>query len=296
MSTPPKTYLVSVDVDSLDLYLGLYGHSVRDSTKFVEATYELGVRRFLDLFDELGIQGLFFLVGKDLEVSRAREVAREALERGHLLGNHTWSHDYTFIHKEPAEIRRDISRCQEALRALSPQVVVPVFRAPGYNMTNDTYAALAELGFRYDSSPLPSYPYLLLKYSVMAYLNLARRKTHSIWGNPAGFLGARLPHSRAGITVLPCSTTPGTRLPVIGTALSTVPEPLYHYLHRSIQNDPFIGLEFHAVDLMEQEGDGLHEALRSQKDLLVPLKRKYKRFRTVLEQLAQDRVVYPLSP
>ncbi len=294
MSTTPMTYLVSVDVDSLDLYLGLYGHSVPDRTRFVEATYQLGVRRFLDLFDELGIRGMFFLVGKDLEVSGAREVAREAVERGHLLGNHTWSHDYTFIHKEPAEIRREISLCQEALQALSPQLV-PVFRAPGYNMTNDTYAALAELGFAYDSSPLPSYPYLLLKYSVMAYLSLARRKSHSIWGNPMGFLGSRSPHSRAGLTVLPCATTPGTRLPVIGTALSTAPESLFGYLHRSIRNDPFVGLEFHAVDLMEQDGDGLHEALRSQKDLLVPLDRKTKRFRTVLQHLAEERVLYPLS-
>ena len=76
------------------------------------------------------------------------------------------------------------------------------------------------------------------------------------------------------------------RLPIIGTTLSTAPRPLFDHLLEELVKMPFVSLEFHAVDLMELGRDKLPGALRSQRDLSIPLARKYERFREVMARLA----------
>jgi peptidoglycan/xylan/chitin deacetylase (PgdA/CDA1 family) len=53
------------------------------------AIYSLEIARLLD---ERGAKGTFFLVGK--AVAEEPEVARRLVEDGHLVGNHSWHHDY----------------------------------------------------------------------------------------------------------------------------------------------------------------------------------------------------------
>jgi len=153
-------------------------------------------------------------------------------------------------------------------------------------MTSREYGILCELGYRFDSSPMPSYPYLMIKYAVLASLAVRGKKSGSIWGNPGNFLGPRRPYERNGLTVLPCATTPLLRLPVLGTTLSTAPEPLFRYMLSSLRKEPFVALEFHAVDLMELAGDELPAPLAAQKDLHVPLARKRERFKRFLGEMA----------
>ncbi|MBM4355014.1 MAG: hypothetical protein FJ109_14715 [Deltaproteobacteria bacterium] len=300
---PPSGLFVSVDVDSLDLYLSLYGKggpgeagtgrgseagasaASPASTSLAALTWELGVGRFLELFDELGISATFFTVGQDLRDVRALAVAKHAASAGHHLGNHTWSHPYHLIRLPASQAREEIFGGHEAIRT-AVGVAPAIFRAPGYNMAPREYAILSELGYRFDSSPMPSFPYLLVKYAVLATLAVRGRKSGSIWGNPGNFLGPRRPYVRNGLTVLPCATTPGLRLPVLGTSLSTAPEPLFRYMLSSLRAERFAAIEFHAVDLMELAGDALPAPLAAQKDLHVPLARKRDRFGRFLGELA----------
>jgi len=276
-----------VDVDSLDLYLSLYGWTDRENrAHHVRRTYELGVRRFVELLGKLGIPAVFFVVGRDLLVDEAVRCLSEARAAGHSLGNHTYNHRYDLIRLPEAAMREEIAACHMALRRLqgSPPTV---FRAPGYNVTSREYGVLEELGYRYDASPLPSYPYLLLKYTVMASLRLKRRRSHSIWGNPRAFLGSRSPYRRGGLTVLPNAATSWLRLPVIGTALSCSPRRLFSHLLREMRRLPFVSLEFHAIDLMELGDEGLASCLAAQKDLAVPLARKLARYEEFLATLLE---------
>jgi len=282
--------LVSVDVDSLELYLGLYGHGSPPGAggDLVSRTYELGVRRFQELFREFGLSGIFFLVGRDLQVPRAAEVAREAAGAGHTLANHTWSHPYDFIHLPESQAVQEVVMCHEAIAAIAGKEP-RVFRAPGYNMTSREYAILSRLGYSTDMSPLPSYPYLAAKYTVLAGLTLTGRASRSIWGSPRAFLGAREPWIREGIDVIPCATTRWLRLPIIGTALSTAPEPLFRHLVDEAALLDTLSLEFHAVDLMGLAEDGLPAALASQRDLRIPVGIKCNRFRRLLERVLKNR-------
>jgi peptidoglycan/xylan/chitin deacetylase (PgdA/CDA1 family) len=283
----PTGLFVSVDVDSLDLYLGLYGRDREgDNSNFVRATYELGVRRFLELFDALGLTATFFVVGKNLYVPAAADLAREAFSKGHVLGNHTYMHSYDLIRMPELLALGEIAGGHKAVQELTGQEPF-IFRAPGYNMTDREYGLLRDYHYRYDSSPLPSYPYLALKYSVMLGLKTVGRKSRSIWGNPRMFLGPRGPYVKDGITVLPCATTRFLRLPVIGTAITSLPKPLVGHLLRSLRGAGFVGLEFHAVDLMDLELDKLPAELASQKDLRIPLAVKRERIRTFLSALLE---------
>ena len=282
-----KGLFLSVDVDSLYLYLGLYGRSDRGvfhEESLIRATYEAGVQRFRELFDGLGCKGTFFVVGRDLAVSEGAGVLKAGVESGHSAGNHTWSHPYDFIRLRADEARAEILGGHRAIEQATGKAPV-VFRAPGYNMTDREYLMLEEAGYRFDASPLPSYAYLALKYGVMSYLALMGKKSRSIWGNPAGFLGGRTPYQHGSLTVLPNGATAWLRLPVIGTSLSTAPGPLYGHMLSSMKRLDFVSLEFHAIDLMCLAEDSLPQALSSQKDLLIPVERKRERFKRFIGEM-----------
>lgn len=285
-SATPTGLFCTVDVDSLDLYLGLYGNRAENERELVATTYQVAVRRFAELFQEFSLPATFFAVGRDLAYPEASDVARELVAAGHHVGNHSMHHRYDLIRLDRQAAYEEIAGGHEAV--LSAVGEAPrVFRAPGYNMTRREEHILAELGYRYDASPLPSYPYLAIKYGVLSWLTLRGRKSQSIWGNPVAFMGSRQPFRRGPLMVLPCASTPWLRLPVIGTSLSTAPALLFDHFVSSLSALPFVGLEFHAVDLLELAGDGLPEALGSQRDLHVPLARKWERFRYLLNQLTR---------
>jgi hypothetical protein len=154
-------------------------------------------------------------------------------------------------------------------------------------MTSREYALLDAMGYRYDASPLPSPPYLAIKYTVMAGVRILGRRSRSIWGNPAAFAGATRPYRRGSLLVLPNAVSPVLRLPVIGTTLSTAPGPLYDHFLSALAREEFVSLEFHAVDLMERQEDGLPEPLRAQRDLSIPVSVKRARFRRFIESLKE---------
>ena len=280
---------VSVDIDSVAHYLALYGESIDDTEAraLTAQTYGDGVRRFMALFDELGIPATFFAVGQDLEVPAAAEVLRTAAAAGHEIGNHTWSHPYDLIHRDPDGIRFEILRGHQAITAV--HAAPSGFRAPGYNTSPAVLDALRALGYRYDASPLPSWPYLALKYAVMTAVRLGGGRSASIVGDPRMGVGRTTPWEDEGLLRIPCTVTRWSRLPVIGTSLVSLPPRLRRHLVRNAALRPFVSLEFHAVDLMDVAGDRLPEALARQRDLTIPWEEKRTRIEEALRALLADR-------
>jgi peptidoglycan-N-acetylglucosamine deacetylase len=81
----------------------------------------------LRVLEERGVKATFFCIGARAAAHRA--LAAEIAERGHLLENHSYSHDNAFFFRFPAALDREIGRCQEELERASgrpPQF----FRAP----------------------------------------------------------------------------------------------------------------------------------------------------------------------
>jgi len=60
-----------------------------------------------------GIHATFFLIGR--YVQQRPDIAREIVQAGHVVGNHTFTHPL-LIFKRESEIREELSQCRSALQ------------------------------------------------------------------------------------------------------------------------------------------------------------------------------------
>jgi peptidoglycan/xylan/chitin deacetylase (PgdA/CDA1 family) len=100
-------------------------------TKQLALTYDDGPNdahtlRLLEILAKHGVHATFFLIGR--YVQQRPDVAREIVKAGHAVGNHTFTHPLLTF-KSDAEIRRELSDCNAALRDALGQPV-NFFRPP----------------------------------------------------------------------------------------------------------------------------------------------------------------------
>ena len=82
--------------------------------------------RLLEVLDARGVRATFFQVGRCAE--RFPSASRRVVEAGHVLGNHSYSHQFRRYFSEPSQ-RREIERSQQALAAVTG-VVPALYRPP----------------------------------------------------------------------------------------------------------------------------------------------------------------------
>ena len=69
--------------------------------------------RLLEVLAKHGVQATFFLIGS--YVQQRPDLAREIVQAGHVVGNHTFTHPLLTF-KSDAEIRQELSQCRHALQ------------------------------------------------------------------------------------------------------------------------------------------------------------------------------------
>lgn len=259
---PGRTTAVSVDLDDLGCYYAVHGVD-GDAPRLALVEW---LPRFLRVFETLRIKATFFVIGRDLEVDledggQGADVLRAALAAGHELASHSWAHAYDMSAWDEARVLEDLRRCDELLRAVGAEPCG--FRAPGYTHSAAMLRAVATMGYRYDSSCLPSPAYYVGKVGVMAAMAVSGRRSSSRLRGVRSFLGAAAPHRRTDVPLveLPMSVTPRLRLPLIGTTLLGGPDWLRGRLTTAAQDLPHLHLELHAVDLADAARDGIDVAL-----------------------------------
>lgn len=112
------------------------------------------LRRILDLLEERGHRGTFFVLGWLAE--RRPGLVREIAERGHEVASHGWGHQRV-TELEPNEFQRSVRRSRELLEEITGQPVIG-YRAPSFSIVPGREWALdvlVEEGYRYDSSLYP---------------------------------------------------------------------------------------------------------------------------------------------
>ncbi len=68
--------------------------------------------RLLDVLGKHDVKATFFLIGR--YVMQRPDIAREIAQRGHVIGNHTFTHPL-LIFQPAARIRQEILQCREAI-------------------------------------------------------------------------------------------------------------------------------------------------------------------------------------
>jgi peptidoglycan/xylan/chitin deacetylase (PgdA/CDA1 family) len=98
----------------------------------------------LDLLAQHHVKATFCMVGR--QVAARAEMVRRMVAEGHTLCNHSWSHDEMLRTRTPGQIRSDMQRTNDAIRAAAPGAVIGYFRAPGGNWSPDIVSIAAGLG------------------------------------------------------------------------------------------------------------------------------------------------------
>lgn len=256
--------------------------------------YERAVPRAVGLFEKLGLNVTWFVVGKDVPANQDALTALVA--RGDELGNHSQSHHYDLARRDAGEVSVELTAADAALRKL---VGGPVrgFRAPGYDVSPAMLEALARLGYRYDSSVFPAPGYYAAKAIVMGALAMLGRPSGAVMTNPRALVAPADPYrpamtapwrrGQAPLVELPVAVTPWARVPAIGTSLLVAPAAVREKVVAWMARRAMFNFELHGIDFADAEKDGIPgELVARQPDLRIPIAEKLERLERVLEVMA----------
>lgn len=98
----------------------------------------------LELLREHDVQATFCVIGQYAEAHP--ELIKQIAEEGHTLCNHSWDHDFSLGHRPADQIRADLERTNEAIRAGAPGVRISYYRQPGGAWTDRVVQVATELG------------------------------------------------------------------------------------------------------------------------------------------------------
>ena len=259
---------LSVDLDNLWTYLRTFGDARwREYSDFLVTS----IPRLLDLFDELGTRGTFFVVGRDIESPSLKPLLGQIARCGHEIGNHSYDHSLRFATFDEATLADDLERSENRISELGV-AHVEGFRAPSFGIGPALATTLAQRGYRYDSSSLPSIAGPLARAWLRrrsASSEIAAGGTSVLFGGWSAARRQLHPHvldaSGRRVVELPVTTMPVTRLPVHWTYLhhlAGVSTPLartYFRLHRLLltktRTEPILLL--HATDLLGSNDPGV---------------------------------------
>ena len=320
---------LNIDLDGLRHYTAIHGLPAESlGPGGADAVARLAPDRLCELLAGVGqgVPGTFFAIGEDLVERRRPEPARagdieddeagpasllpgatalrRAAEAGHEIGNHTRHHRYDLARLPVDEIIREVHGGAKAIAAAVGRRPVG-FRAPGYTLSAAILSAAVDAGHRYDSSVYPAVPYYLAKASVMGWQRLRGRRSRAILDRPRVLTAPPLPYRPARdepyaagdlpLWELPVTTEPWTRLPLIGTTVTTLPDRLFDLAYLGFRQRPFLNLELHGIDLMDAS-DGAGELLpRHQPDLRIPARKKLERLRRLFARIAADYEIVTLA-
>jgi polysaccharide deacetylase family protein (PEP-CTERM system associated) len=145
---------LTVDVEEHFQVSAFAGTVCRDDWEAIPSRVEANTARVLDLLDEAGVVGTFFVLGWIGE--RYPGLVRRIADRGHEVASHGYSHTLVYEQSPPA-FREETLRSRKLLEDVSGQPVVG-YRAASFSIGRRNLWALdilAEAGFLYDSSIFP---------------------------------------------------------------------------------------------------------------------------------------------
>jgi len=140
--TSTKMFLLTVDVE---------GMPMKDSSWDYSTVLE-GVPLLLDIFDEFGIRSTFF-VSSDV-AANVTDTMNEVIRSGHEVGCHGYNHQPLNLNDQKQQFADLLEATKTIQDHLNTNLVG--FRAPFCRIGESTLPILTKLGYKYDSSVVPS--------------------------------------------------------------------------------------------------------------------------------------------
>ncbi len=92
-----------------------HSETMQIALTFDDGPHPMQTPQILDILDRYGVRATFFMIGVNVE--RYPEAAMEVIERGHEVGNHTYSHGHLENMTESV-LAQELDRCEDALENL----------------------------------------------------------------------------------------------------------------------------------------------------------------------------------
>lgn len=144
---------LSLDLDNKWSYMKTHGDSGWES---FPSYLDVVVPRVLEFLKERELQITFFIVGQDAALEKNQDSLGLISKAGHEIGNHSYNHEPWLHLYSKEELVEEFQKTEEALNAATGQMPKG-FRGPGYSLSPTVLEVLAERGYDYDCSTLPTY-------------------------------------------------------------------------------------------------------------------------------------------
>ncbi len=294
---------VSIDVDTLaSIYKGI---GCRRKGGYSYAEMQIGIENILRFFASYQCSLTLFMVGEDLDFEQNIPPAKELLQAGHEIANHTMHHAQGFRFLSPEQKRAEIYEmeaiCQKKLGTK------PLgFRSPGWNISDDAGVILKEMNYLYDSSVFPTSFMPLLKFSHWLSMRSKPRIERSTMGQNSYMGAPHQPYRTSlekfnvagddGIMEFPITISPKFHLPFTATFYLLFGWKFYSkILDGLIKRDVPIHFQFHLSDFVDYTTGEFAEQLPADRQgvyipqaLKMPYAQKEKAFRKIMDVLASN--------
>jgi len=142
------SHAVSLERLGPKLFERIHWRALTDEPKiavtFDDGPHAISTPQILDLLEKFKVSATFFLVGKHLE--KHPEIAREMVNAGHEIGNHTYSHSLLYLSTKK-RIRDEISRTDALLRNIDG-AEPKFFRPPAGFFTKRVLDIVEQMGYK----------------------------------------------------------------------------------------------------------------------------------------------------
>ncbi len=133
MTTPkpaPKIPLASSQNDLLKIAVDAKG----SENKICYLTFDDGPTNtvtvsILDVLKQYDVKATFFMLGSMIE--KNPDIAKRVYEEGHLLANHTYSHDYHALYATGESFMAEVKKVEELIRNVTGEEPFKLIRFPG---------------------------------------------------------------------------------------------------------------------------------------------------------------------
>lgn len=207
---------LSLDLDNQWSYLKTHGDP---EWKSFPSYLEKLTPRILQFFEEHKLRITVFVVGQDAALRINRDSLWAIASSGHEIGNHSFSHEPWMNQYPKDRIRDEITRAADHIESVTGQRPVG-FRGPGFSHSRVIMDVLAENGYLYDASTLPTFlgPLARAYYFNRAKLSPEESSQRgSLFGTFSDVFRPLKPYRPAcsgELIEIPVTTMPGLRTPI----------------------------------------------------------------------------------
>lgn len=132
------------------LWRGEVVSRVPTKQKVVALTYDDGPHpvytpQLLDVLDKYNVKATFFMVGRAMDARP--DIVKDAVKRGHVIANHTYTHPANIEENTDAQIIRELELCEEVIEKLTGRRA-HLFRPPKGLIDGAVFDIASEEGYR----------------------------------------------------------------------------------------------------------------------------------------------------